>query len=193
MGTFPPGPCAPIRSPSLRTLLGRSAGVTTRHVRARCSPLTQVSFNSIPSITLTINRPKETMQWSHPDTVGDIPPPCRAHSATQVDRRIFVFGGGEGPMYFNHLYVLDTTTRRWTKISHPLNAPQPISRRAHATWFYQGKVYLFGGGNGAKALNDLWTLDVNLPHDKMCWEPVEVRSAKPKPRGYHTANLIGDS
>ena len=81
------------------------------------------------------------MQWSHPETVGDIPPPCRAHSATQVNCRIFVFGGGEGPMYFNHLYALDTVMQRWTKISHPPNVPQPISRHAHTVWYYQGKVW----------------------------------------------------
>ncbi|KAF8488741.1 galactose oxidase [Gautieria morchelliformis] len=135
----------------------------------------------------------ETMQWAHPETVGDIPPPCRAHSATQVDRRIFVFGGGEGPTYYNHLYVLDTMMRSWSKVTYPPHEPQPIARRAHATWYYHGKVYLFGGGNGAKALNDLWTLDVSMPYEKMRWEPVDVRGPKPRPRGYHTANLIGDS
>jgi Rab9 effector protein with kelch motifs len=133
------------------------------------------------------------MQWAHPETVGDIPPPCRAHSATQVDRRIFVFGGGEGPTYYNHLFVLDTVMRNWTKINYATNEPQPIARRAHATWYYHGKVYLFGGGNGAKALNDIWTLDASLPYEKMRWDPVEVKGVKPRPRGYHTANLVGDS
>lgn len=133
------------------------------------------------------------MQWSHPKTIGEIPPPCRAHSATQVDRRIFLFGGGEGPAYYNHLYVLDTAMRSWTKVTYPPDKTQPIARRAHATWYYHGKVYLFGGGNGAKALNDLWTLDASLPYDKMVWEEVEVKGTKPRPRGYHTANLVGGS
>lgn len=39
-----------------------------------------------------------------------IPPPCRAHSATNVDGRIFIFGGGDGPNYFDDLYYLDTST-----------------------------------------------------------------------------------
>jgi hypothetical protein len=43
----------------------------------------------------------ETFQWSQPVLVGDIPPPCRAHTATLVDKRIFIFGGGEGPTYYN--------------------------------------------------------------------------------------------
>ena len=36
------------------------------------------------------------MQWTHPEVVGDLPPKCRAHTATLVDRKIVVFGGGEG-------------------------------------------------------------------------------------------------
>jgi hypothetical protein len=74
----------------------------------------------------------ETFQWSHPPLTGDIPPPCRAHTATLVDgKRIFIFGGGEGPTYYNRcalycrlrpmliallpsLYVLDTQARKFT-------------------------------------------------------------------------------
>ncbi|KIJ41980.1 hypothetical protein M422DRAFT_60410 [Sphaerobolus stellatus SS14] len=132
------------------------------------------------------------MQWSHPETTGEGPPPCRAHSATQVDRRIFVFGGGAGLSFFNDLYVLDTVLRSWTKVVHPPNAKVPIPRRAHTTWLYKGKIYMFGGGNGEKALNDVWTLDVTVPYEEMRWEEVKVEGDKPGPRGYHTANLVRD-
>jgi hypothetical protein len=59
----------------------------------------------------------DTLTWSKPRTTGDIPPPCRAHSCTTVEhdvgngRRVsflYVFGGGDGPNYFNNLYVLNT-------------------------------------------------------------------------------------
>lgn len=40
---------------------------------------------------------------------GDIPPPCRAHSATAVINQIILFGGGDGANYYNHLYLLDTS------------------------------------------------------------------------------------
>lgn len=59
----------------------------------------------------------DTLTWSKPRTSGDIPPPCRAHSCTTVEhdvgsgRRVlflYVFGGGDGPNYFNDLYVLNT-------------------------------------------------------------------------------------
>ncbi|KIK09996.1 hypothetical protein K443DRAFT_80945 [Laccaria amethystina LaAM-08-1] len=142
----------------------------------------------------------ETMQWTHPDTVGDIPPPCRAHTATLVDKKIIVFGGGLGPVYYDATYVLDTTTRRWTRPTL-LPGPHPTARRAHAAVFYKGKVWVFGGGNGLTALNDVWTLEVGpggngvvgpTGEKAMRWEEVETSGKRPSARGYHTATLIGN-
>jgi hypothetical protein len=49
------------------------------------------------------------MSWDIPETSGTAPGPHRAHAATHVgDGRIFVFGGGDGPNYFNELFILDT-------------------------------------------------------------------------------------
>ncbi|TFY63562.1 hypothetical protein EVG20_g6259 [Dentipellis fragilis] len=133
----------------------------------------------------------ETMQWSRPDTQGEIPPPCRAHTATLVDRKLVIFGGGEGPVYYNSVFVLDLTLRRWARPSL-VSEELPPPRRAHTAVYYQGKIWVFGGGNGMQALNDVWTLDVSGSIDKMRWECIETSRKKPTPRGYHTANLIGN-
>jgi hypothetical protein len=63
----------------------------------------------------------DTLTWSKPRTSGQIPPPCRAHSCTTVELEsgklksknfaLYVFGGGDGPHYFNDLYVLNTGKR----------------------------------------------------------------------------------
>lgn len=133
----------------------------------------------------------ETMQWSHPEVQGDIPPPCRAHTATLVDRKIVIFGGGEGPVYYDTVYVLDTIHRRWQKVEFPEDTPRPTTRRAHTAVYYEGKIWVFGGGNGSQALNDVWTLSANCPVEKMRWSKVEIRGNKqPSARGYHTANLV---
>lgn len=55
---------------------------------------------------------------------------------------------------------------------------------------YRNKIWVYGGGNGTHALDDLWTLTVNVPLDKMRWEKVEVSGRKPTNRGYHTANIV---
>ncbi|KAI0077640.1 galactose oxidase [Panus rudis PR-1116 ss-1] len=134
----------------------------------------------------------ETLQWTHPGVQGEIPPPCRAHTATLVDRRLVVFGGGEGPVYRNDVYVFDTVTRRWQRPVFPEDMELPPARRAHTAVLYKNKVWVFGGGNGAQALNDLWTLDVGVPIEKMKWTRMHMKGKAPLARGYHTANLVGN-
>lgn len=162
----------------------------------------------------------ETMQWTHPECLGDTPPPSRAHSATLVDRKIVFIGGGHGSTYYDSVYILDTLSRRWTR---PTIAPGPTppQRRAHTAVLYGNKIWVFGGGNGMMALSDVWTLDVSAlmqygPYGyggygsygpcgggsggrnkdgsvTMKWELVETHGVKkPGPRGYHTANLVGN-
>ena len=130
------------------------------------------------------------MHWSHPDMQGDIPPPCRAHTATLIDRKIYMIGGGEGSVYYNSVYILDTANRRWSNPT--FNTKIPAQRRAHTAVPYRNKVWVFGGGNGMKALNDLWVLDVSQGTDKLKWEEIETTGRKPNPRGYHTANVVGN-
>ncbi len=129
------------------------------------------------------------MQWSHPDTTGTIRPPCLAHTSTLVDRKLVILGGGQGPTYYDSVYILDTTTRRWTKPLLP--EPTPASRRAHTAVLYKNKIWVFGGGNGMTALNDVWTLDITNM-GKLRWQEMPIPGRKPPPRGYHTANLIGN-
>lgn len=148
------------------------------------------SVSLVPCTPLLIHRFAETFQWSHPEMTGDLPPPCRAHTATLVDRRIFIFGGGEGPSYYNSLYIIDTVSRKWTHTNPP--EPLPLPRRAHTTVLYRNKLYIFGGGNGVKALNDVWSLDTSVPVERMRWELLKTHGEKPGPRGYHTANLVGN-
>jgi len=148
------------------------------------------------------------MQWSHPETSGAIPPPCRAHTATLVDRKIVIFGGGQGPVYYDSTFILDTTSRRWFAPTFPAQSQQlppdadplhPAPRRAHTTVLYNGKIYVFGGGNGLTALNDLWTLDVSrldaslrgASNEGLKWTLIKTKGEPPAPRGYHTANLVG--
>lgn len=130
------------------------------------------------------------------DTVGDYPLPSRAHSATLIDRKIVIIGGGLGPIYYSSIYIFDTATRRWHR-PNIVSGPNPAPRRAHSALFYNGRIWVFGGGNGLTALNDLWALDIPSgmgigSSRPMRWEEVQTTGPKPNPRGYHTANLIGN-
>lgn len=129
----------------------------------------------------------ETMCWSKPKVSGDLPPPRRAHSATMVDKRLFVFAGGDGPNYFNDLYIFDTISLRWTRPEVYGQTPSP--RRAHTANYFDGQLIIFGGGNGVGALNDVHTLDLN-DLDRLEWRKLECSGKIPIGRGYHTSNLV---
>ena len=104
-----------------------------------------------------------------------------------VDKRLFVFAGGDGPYYFNDLYVFDTVALRWTKPDVYGQPPSP--RRAHTSNYYNGQLIVFGGGNGIGALNDVHSLDITDP-SRLEWRKLECKGKTPIGRGYHSRNLV---
>jgi len=143
----------------------------------------------------------DAFYWSTPHVVGDVPVPLRAMTCTAVGKKLVIFGGGDGPAYYNDVYVLDTANFRWSK-PRMIGDRFPSKRRAHTACFYKNGIYVFGGGDGVRALNDIWRLDVS-DVNKMSWRCISSGSsdkspgsggkevARPKARGYHTANMVG--
>ncbi|RFU76751.1 hypothetical protein TARUN_5478 [Trichoderma arundinaceum] len=139
----------------------------------------------------------DSFYWSVPHMVGDIPMPLRAMTCTAVGKKLVVFGGGDGPAYYNDVYVLDTVNFRWSK-PRIVGDKLPSKRRAHTACLYKNGIYVFGGGDGVRALNDIWRLDVS-DTSKMSWRLISSaekpsqgsRERRPKARGYHTANMVG--
>ena len=139
----------------------------------------------------------DSFYWSAPYVVGDIPLPLRAMTCTAVGKKLVVFGGGDGPAYYNDVYVLDTVNFRWSK-PQILGDKVPSKRRAHTACLYKNGIYMFGGGDGVRALNDIWRLDVS-DMTKMSWKLISNadrpsaggKDVRPKGRGYHTANMVG--
>lgn len=149
----------------------------------------------------------DSMSWSKPEVCGDIPPRLRAMTCTAVRNKLVIFGGGDGPIYYNDIYVFDTTTSRYTKIELGKDDVMPCPRRAHTACLYKNGIYVFGGGDGVRALNDVWRLDVT-DIGKPSWRQVSPAQSttppshdgsssvapdpvRPKARGYHTANMVG--
>lgn len=110
MGPYRHGTCVLTAQLWLIILCGYLGDATTRGVGEMCGVLTSVwHFNPL-GLHMDKHIPIiETFQWSHPQMVGENPPHCRAHTATLVDRKLIVFGGGEGSVYYNQLYILDTS------------------------------------------------------------------------------------
>ncbi|TAQ83918.1 hypothetical protein B7494_g7761 [Chlorociboria aeruginascens] len=145
----------------------------------------------------------DAFYWSTPYVCGDIPMPLRAMTCTAVGKKLIIFGGGDGPAYYNDVYVLDITNFRWSK-ARVGGDKVPSKRRAHTACLYKNGIYVFGGGDGVRALNDVWRLDV-ADTSKMSWKLISAPTTstpssssssiddptKPKARGYHTANMVG--
>lgn len=136
----------------------------------------------------------DAFYWSRPHVFGDIPMPLRAMTCTAVGKKLVVFGGGDGPAYYNDVYVLDTVNFRWTK-PRIVGDKLPSKRRAHTACLYKNGIYIFGGGDGVRALNDVWRLDVG-DMNKMSWKLISApekgqKDYRPKARGYHTSNMVG--
>lgn len=113
----------------------------------------------------------DSFHWTKPHVVGEIPLPLRAMTCTAVGKKLVVFGGGDGPLYYNDVYVLDTTNFRWSRPRISADRPVPSKRRAHTACLYKNGIYVFGGGDGIRALNDVWRLDVS-DTTKMVWKQI---------------------
>src|ERR1700709_1052392 len=99
-------------------------------------------------------------------------------TCTAVGKKLIVFGGGDGPAYYNDVYVLDTVNFRWSKPK--VNGVPPSKRRAHTACFYRNGIYVFGGGDGIRALNDIWRLDV-ADVNKMSWKLISAPTSSVPP------------
>jgi hypothetical protein len=128
--------------------LGYSEGAMTNDVSRTWGVLISVRVRAIHRLQSTelltnLILHLETMQWTHPEMQGDLPPPCRAHSATLVGRKIVVIGGGENASYYNRVHVFDIPGR-WSRPTFTTADVSP-PRRAHTTVLYENKIWVFGG------------------------------------------------
>jgi hypothetical protein len=104
----------------------------------------------------------QKLQWSQPEILGTPPPGLRGHTANLIGHKIFLFGGYDGKGRTNELYVLDTAECKWVRPTWPTEFPNtPPGRQRHtASLIGAKKIYIFGGFDGNKWLNDLHVLDV---------------------------------
>ena len=73
----------------------------------------------------------------------------------------------------------------WNRPSAPGQGPCP--RCAHTTNYYKNKLYVFGGWNGSRMVNDLYILNVAT----LRWNKAVYSGEVPTPRAGHSAVVIG--
>ncbi|KAM3138304.1 hypothetical protein pb186bvf_009580 [Paramecium bursaria] len=105
------------------------------------------------------------------------PPPARVdHSFINYKNIGYLFGGSDGFNRSNDLYEINFHTLEWKQINCPL---KPSNRSGH-TSIFTNQLYIFGGWDGDKTLNDLWV------YDKQKFKILETQNP-PAGRYRHTA------
>jgi hypothetical protein len=132
----------------------------------------------------------DTLQWREPEVVGS--PLARGyHSATAVNRYILVFAGYNGTSILGDLLAFDTTTCTWS-YPEPCFGRTPASRNAHSMTLLGSELYIFGGYNGTRDVNELHVLetavfstiydDLKAGFYEGTWQEVRVWSANSSQR-----------
>ncbi|XP_034015396.1 tip elongation aberrant protein 1 [Thalassophryne amazonica] len=126
-------------------------------------------------------------------TSGPVPPSAQGHSATYDpdSKAVYVYGGLREFQRFSQLYVLDTLTWKWKRVTARGNVP---ALAYHSAVFYKGELFVFGGIqlsllSGDKACSN--ALYIFNPEFELWYQPI-VEGEKPLPRFGHSATLISD-
>ncbi|CAD8206642.1 unnamed protein product [Paramecium octaurelia] len=102
----------------------------------------------------------DTLTWTLVNSIGEIPGPCNMHSADLIGQLIYIFRGGDGKDYLNDLHSFNAKTNIWKFIQTP-EKDKPPPRANHSSTVWENKLFIFGGWDGKKRLNDLYCYDTS--------------------------------
>jgi len=137
----------------------------------------------------------KTNEWLNPvlQNIEKSPGPRHQHCAEFIEPSFYlIFGGAQGPKFFNDTYLLNTTSFVWERVEKTGREPEP---RYGAT-MCRGSgevVYLMGGYGGSseeqeQGLEDFWVFEPA----KRQWKPLATfGEVKPKGTGWHSFYHLG--
>ncbi|KAJ1730274.1 hypothetical protein LPJ61_003102, partial [Coemansia biformis] len=126
----------------------------------------------------------------------------KGHTAVAVGSKMLVFGGTADGHFLNDLVSFDVRAAskqgpRWnfdgagsrsSQVSMRREEVVPAPRAGHSCSVYPGSIYVFGGMNGERCFNDLWTYDLELRR----WAMVTPHGATPPARYGHASAVVDD-
>jgi len=130
-----------------------------------------------------------TCTWSSVAFGGGAPSPRGGHTAVVHGQQTLVFGGCDGWNYFNDLFKFGFDTEQWLPVRVTGTAPGARSAPATVIHESQATMYIFGGYDGGRSLNDLFRFNLSTSE----WAQVRFTGVPPSPRGGHTAVVHGDT
>ena len=127
--------------------------------------------------------------WRKVPIVNAYSPTARAcHSLNRIKKKLYMFGGFNGMQSFNEIEVFDIEKTKWTQLKE-IKGNSPIARDAHAMVSNKDVLYLFGGHDGIRHLNDLHQFDTLTS----TWTEIKYKDKLPNGLRGHSANCIGSS
>ena len=128
----------------------------------------------------------ETNQWTEivPSLLNNPPTPRHSHSAVVYNGSMYVFAGYDG-LYKNDFHKYNFTTKTWNMIkdSNPSAENWPKPRYRTSCVVFKDKMFMFGGHDGTRQLNDFYFFDFN--HE--IWTQINHTEVMPSPRDSHIA------
>lgn len=110
-------------------------------------------------------------------------PKLDSHGAVVFEKSMFVFGGYicSNAKYSNTIYRFDLVTEKWEVYhQHQKNMPIPSERAGFGMDIDKNSIWLFGGTDGVKQLNDFWCFNI----ESKMWTQIKTEdvSKLPEPR-----------
>ncbi|KAJ5174763.1 uncharacterized protein N7482_000640 [Penicillium canariense] len=138
-------------------------------------------------------------QWSRAIPPGPRPSGRYGHTLNILGSKLYVFGGQVEGFFFNDLVAFDLNqlqnpTNKWELLiqnSHEGGPPEgqiPPARTNHTLVSHNDKLLLFGGTNGVKWFNDVWSFDPRAN----AWTELDCVGFIPTPREGHASALVND-
>ncbi|USP79324.1 hypothetical protein yc1106_06598 [Curvularia clavata] len=98
----------------------------------------------------------KTAHWTQPELHGPIPRGRARHSAVIYDDKLYISGGQTGhDSVLDDICYLDLKTWTWSRTW------RFVPRYDHASWIWNGRIWIFGGINDEmEKNNEIWWLDL---------------------------------
>ncbi|KAM5138383.1 uncharacterized protein ACMZJ9_016960 [Mantella aurantiaca] len=125
--------------------------------------------------------------WYQPIVLGKKPLARSGHSATLLDRELYIFGGWDTPVCYNDLFLLDLGLMEFSPVE--VNGSPPSPRCWHSAAMVSDTSFLIHGGyDGNQALSDTHMFNTVTK----TWTALVHKSLPRSPRaGYSMLTLPG--
>lgn len=134
----------------------------------------------------------ENFTWQEVIYSGSGLPPTPRHSMCAVvhDGNVYVFSGYDGSCR-SDLHRFNFETNTWSEIKRKSNSPWPKERYRTSAVINKNCLYIYGGHDGTKQLEDFWVFDLK----RLVWEEKIIKQGQRGPglRDSHITFTYKDS